>query len=190
MTSTLNGWDVEAVAEAVRAVQAQPESGLLTWRGEAIWDGGFGLDVRTREIEQLGQVMSRHFTLRGDHPAELLGSNTGATAIETVLAALGACMTGTFAVQATARGITIDQLVVDLECTIDLNGFFGLEPIRPGLRDVTLTYRVIADAEPEVLEEVLAAARTLSPVYDTLTNPVPVSASLATSPQPHEKEGR
>lgn len=160
-------------------VQDQPEAGVLTWRGRASWDGGFGLDVRTREIEQLGERMERHFTLRGDHPPELLGSNTGATAIETVLAALGACMTGTFAVQATARGVRIDSLEVDLECTIDLNGFFGLQPIRPGLRDVVLTYRVGADADEETLQEILEAARTLSPVFDTVTKPVGVTTVLS-----------
>ncbi len=180
MTTTLNGWDVEEVSEAVRMVSEQPEAGLLTWRGRAVWDGGFGLDVRTNEIEQLGEVMERHFTLRGDHPPELLGKNTGATAIETVLAALGACMTGTFAVQATARGVRIDALEVDLECTIDLAGFFGIEPIRPGLRDVTLNFRVTADADDETLREILDAARSLSPVFDTVTKPVAVTSVLAT----------
>jgi uncharacterized OsmC-like protein len=180
MTTTLNGWDVEAVKEAVATVEEQPEAGQLTWRGRATWDGGFGLDVRTREIEQLGEVIPRHFTLRGDHPPELLGSNTGATAIETVLAALGACMTGTFAVQATARGVRIDSLEVDLECTIDLNGFFGIQPIRPGLRDVRLTYRVDADADDGTLQDILDAATSLSPVYDTVTKPVPVTAVLGT----------
>lgn len=181
MTTMLNGWDVEAVREAVATVQDRPEAGLLRWRGCAVWDGGFGLDVRTRDIEQLGVVMDRHFTLRGDHPPELLGNNTGATAIETVLAALGACMTGTFAVQATARGIQIDELEVDLECTIDLNGFFGIQPIPPGLRDVTLTYRVRADADEATLEEILAAARSLSPVFDTVSRPVTVAARLGAS---------
>jgi hypothetical protein len=123
MTTTLNGWDVEAMTQAITMVKEQPEAGLLTWRGRSIWDGGFGLDVRTREIEQLGEVMDRHFTLRSDHPPELLGKNTGPAVIETVLAALGGCMTGAFAAQATARGVRIDSLTVDLECTIDLNGF-------------------------------------------------------------------
>ena len=178
MTTTLNGWDVEAMTQAITMVEEQPEAGLLTWRGRSIWDGGFGLDVHTREIEQLGEVMDRHFTLRNDHPPELLGNNTGPTPIETVLAALGGCMTGAFAVQATARGVHIDSLTVDLECTIDLNGFFGLQPIRPGLRDVTLSYRVVSDADEETLQEILDAARSLSPVFDTVTKPVAVATTL------------
>jgi hypothetical protein len=43
MTTTLNGWDVEAMTQAITMVKEQPEAGLLTWRGRSIWDGGFGL---------------------------------------------------------------------------------------------------------------------------------------------------
>ena len=92
----LNGWNMDAMAEAVEGVRQQPEAGRVAWRSRAVWDGGFGLDVRTREIEQLGSVLERHFTLRGDHPPELLGRNTGPTAVELLFAALGACMAGTY----------------------------------------------------------------------------------------------
>lgn len=178
MATELNGWDVEAMTEAVEGIKQEPEAGQLTWRSRVTWDGGFGLDVRTREIEQLGQVMERRFTLRGDHPPELLGNNTGPTAIETLLAALGSCMAGTFAAQATARGVKIEALEVDLEGAIDLNGFFGLKPIRPGLSDVKLAFRVQSDADSPVLQEILDAARSLSPVFDSVTKPVGVEAMV------------
>jgi uncharacterized OsmC-like protein len=177
--NVLNGWDVAAMDEAIEGVRRRPEAGRLTWRGRVTWDGGFGLDVRTRELEQLGEVMRRHFTLRGDHPPELLGSNTGPTAIETLLAALGACMTGTFAAQATARGVTLDSLQLDVSADIDLNGLFGLQPIRPGLSDVALEFSVESDADDATLQEILAAARSLSPVLDTVTGPVEVATSLS-----------
>lgn len=178
MATQMNGWDVEAMTAAVEGVREDPASGRLTWRSRARWDGGFGLDVQVREIEQLGQAMERHFTLRGDHPPELLGNNTGPTAIETCLAALGSCMAGTFAAQATARGIAVDSLEIDLECDIDLNGFFGLQPVRPGLRDVRLAFRVRSDADEGALWEVLDAARSRSPIFDTVTRPVQVEATL------------
>ena len=178
MTTELNGWNLEAMNNAVEGVRQQPEAGRLTWRSRAMWSGGFGLDVRTREIEQLGQVMDRPFTMRGDHPPELLGHNTGPTAIETLMAALGSCMAGTFAAQATARGITIDALEIDLEGAIDLNGFFGLKPVRPGLADVTLSFRVKSDADGATLQEVLRAAEAHSPVFDSVTRPVDVRVAL------------
>lgn len=178
MLTELNGWNVEAMTEAVEGVKQQPEAGKLTWRSRVTWDGGFGLDVRTGEIEQLGQVMERRFTMRGDHPPELLGNNTGPTAIETLLAALGSCMTGTFAAQATARGVKIEALEVDLEGMIDLNGFFGLQPIRPGLSDVSLSFRVKSDADSKTLQEILEAAQSLSPIFDSVTKPVGVGVRL------------
>ena len=52
MTTTLSGWDVETVTQAITTVKEQPKAGLLIWRGRSIWGGGFGLDVGTREIEQ------------------------------------------------------------------------------------------------------------------------------------------
>ena len=81
-------------------------------------------------------------------------------------------MTGQFAAGATARGVRIDSLTVNLECTTDLNGMFGLQPIRPGLRDVTLSYRVASEADEETLQEILDAARSLSPVFDTSPSPL------------------
>jgi uncharacterized OsmC-like protein len=174
----LNGWNVEAINEAVGSIKQQPEAGRLTWRGSVRWDGGFGLDVRTRSIQQLNDVIQRRFTMRGDHPPQLLGDNTGPTAIETLLAALGSCMAGSFAAQATTRGVEIDSLEIDLRGDIDLNGFFGLRDVRAGLSDVTLAFRVKSEADPAVLQEILDAARSHSPIFDSVTNPVGVETAI------------
>lgn len=175
-TTVLNGWDVTEMQAAVDMVAEQPEAGELTWRSTVTWDAGFGLDVRTRSIEQLGQEMPRAFTTRSDHPPELLGQNTGPTAIEVVVAALGACIAGTYAAQATARGVQLDRLEVDLETKIDLAGFFGLrDEVRPGLQGVTATFRVDADADAALLREIADAVTKLSPVYDTLSKPVDIA---------------
>ena len=175
----LNGWNIEAMNEAVDAVRQTPEAGRLRWQSEVKWDGGFGLDVRTCRIEQLGEVMERRFTLRGDHPPELLGENTGPTAVETMLAALGACVAGTFAAQATARGVNLRSLKIDVDGTIDLNGFFGLKAVPPGLSDVRLSLQVDSDADESVLQEILEDSCSHSPVFDTMTRPVGVSARFA-----------
>lgn len=178
MTTVLNGWDVEAMTEAVEGVRQDPESGRLTWRSRVRWDGGFGLDARTVAIEQSGEVLARRFTMRGDHPPELLGSNTGPTAVELLLGALGSCMAGTFAAQATARGVEIESLTVEVEGDIDLNGFFGLKPVPAGVSDVKLRFDVRADADEAALKEVLEAARSLSPVFDSVTRPIPVETTV------------
>lgn len=174
----LNGWNVEAMEEAVEGVRNQPEAGRLTWRSRVVWEAGFGLDVRTEAIEQMGQVIPRSFTLRGDHPPELLGANTGPTAVESLLAALGSCVAGTFAAQATAREVELEGVELEIEGAIDLNGFFGLQPVRPGLSDVRLTLRVDSEANENVLREILDATREHSPVYDSVTRPIPVECEV------------
>jgi uncharacterized OsmC-like protein len=178
MATLLNGWDVDQVAQAVADVKNEPESGRLTWRSRVIWDGGFGLDVRTEEIEQSEEKLPRHFTMRGDHPVELLGENTGPTAIEMLLGALGACVAGTFAAQATERGVKLRGLEIDVEGALDLNGFFGLKPVDPGVSDVTVSLRVDSDGDPDQLEEILAAASAHSPVFDSFSRPIAVRTEV------------
>lgn len=172
--ASLNGWDMNEMEAAIEAVRENPEAGELTWRERVSWDGGFGLDVRTREIRQLEETMTRRFVLRGDHPPQLLGQNTGPSAVETLLAALGSCMAGTFAAQATARGVELRALEVDVEAKIDLNGFFGLSDTPPGVSGVTLEFFIDAAADRATLEEILAAARAHSPVHDSMTRPIAV----------------
>lgn len=173
-----NGWDLEAFEGAVQMVQENPEAGKLIWRSRAYWDAGFGLDVRTEAIEQLGETVPRRFTLRGDHPPELLGENTGPTAVETLLAALGSCVAGTYAAQATARGIRLDALEVEIEGQIDLNGFFGLQPVRPGLMGVSVTIRAKSDADNATLEELREATTKASPVFDSIAHPAAIRAAV------------
>ena len=190
MAQELNGWDTEAMNAAVDGVRQNENAGRLTWRGRVHWDGGFGLDVRTREVEQLGQGLELHFTLRGDHPPELLGHNTGPTAIETCLAALGSCMAGTFAAQATARGVKLKGLEIDVEGDINLNDFFGIKTVKPGLSAIKLEFRVDSDAQPSVLHEILEAARARSPIFDTVSRPRTIDTTvtkLQAEPTAHDR---
>ncbi len=177
-STKLNGWDLEEFQQTVEAVKEEPEAGKLTWRSRAEWDAGFGLDVRTEEIEQLGEVIRRKFTLRGDHPPELLGQNTGPTAVETLLAALGSCVAGTYAAHATAQGIDIEELEVEIEGQIDLNGFLQLRPTRAGLSFARAKVRVKSDADEEALRELGRITTQASPVYDSVSNPVSTELSV------------
>jgi uncharacterized OsmC-like protein len=88
-------------------------------------------------------------------------------------------MAGTFAAQATARGVAVESLEIDVEGDIDLNGFFGLRPVPSGLSDVKLGFRVESDADEATLREILDAARSHSPVFDSVTRPIGVEVALA-----------
>lgn len=173
----LNGWNLEQFQSVISMVKEKPEAGRLSFQTRTKWDEGFGVDGRTEKIGMLDQIIPRRFTLRGDHPPELLGKNTGATAVETLLAALGSCIAGTYAAQATARGIKIDDLEVTLDGEIDLQGFLQLAPVRAGLSDVKVKIRAKSDANESELRKIGQILHKASPVTDSVSNPVKIDIS-------------
>ena len=57
------------------------------------------------------------FEFTNGEPPVLLGDNEGANPVEFLLHALAGCVTTTFVLHATARGITIDELSTELRAT-------------------------------------------------------------------------
>jgi uncharacterized OsmC-like protein len=169
----------------------------LTFHTLSRWDEGFAVDGRTQKIEMIDRTIKGKFTFRGDHPPELLGANTGPTAVETLLAALGSCVAGTYAAHATARGIKIDELEVDIEGKIDLNGFLQLKPVRAGIggeaddgidddnrkeydaHGLSVNIRVKSDTDEKKLREIAEVTKKASPVYDSVSNPVKITSSVS-----------
>jgi uncharacterized OsmC-like protein len=178
VTAVLNGIDLGQLEATVEAVKETPQAAKLTFRAGYRWDDGFAGDAELGEIEQLGQRLgdSRSFQLRGDHPPELLGRDTGPTAVETLLAALGSCIAGTFTAQATVRGIAIEAIEVDLEAPLDLKGFLQLADVRPGPSGIKARVRVRSDASDETLRGLCEATKQTSLVYDAISNPVPIES--------------
>ncbi len=198
----LNGWNLEQFQSTVNTIKQHPEAGKLIFHTLSQWDEGFAVDGRTQKIEMMGNTMKRKFTLRGDHPPELLGANTGPTAVETLLAALGSCVAGTYAAHATARGIKLDDLEIEIQGQIDLNGFLQLKPVRAGLggkggeqddisrgdrsggkeddaHSLSMNIRVKSDADENALKDIGELIKKASPVYDSVSNPVKIISSVS-----------
>ena len=152
-------------------------SGLTAtgWRGgrtRTTIQGFYGAGEEDRSRE-------RPFTLEGDEPPVLLGSNAAPNAVEAVLHALASCLAVGFVYNAAAQGITVESLDLDLEGDLDLRAFLGLsEDVRPGYEEIRVKYRTKTDAPREKVEELCRYVQRTSPVVDLLRNPVPVSIQL------------
>ena len=97
----------------------------------------------------------------------MLGQNAGPNAVEAVLHALASCLAVGFIYNAAAQGIKVDQLEFDIEGDLDLHAFLGLsDEVRPGYENITLTYRVKADAPRRQLEQLCEYVQRTSPVVD------------------------
>ena len=89
--------------------------------------------------------------------------------------ALAGCITTSLVYHAAARGHKITEVESVIEGDLDLHGFLGMdENIRSGYTNITVTLKVKGDASEEVLQELAEIAQSRSPVFDIVSNPVPI----------------
>ena len=167
----VNGLDVEALANVVSAVKAQPDLGRTTWRARTRWLGGFQSEAEIRG-----------FKVQMDEPPDLGGTDTAPNMVEMVLGAYGCCLQTGYAMNAAMMGIEIKKMDIELEGDIDLPGFFGLESpddVWPGFTTVRAKVFIKAPgATMEELEELHRRVTSTSPVGSILARPVDVQTEL------------
>ncbi len=121
-----NGVNATAVvAYATRLQEDAPADGT-SFQAEVHWRGGFRNEIVVRDLPPT----------YADEPEVLGGTNTAANPVEQILGALGACLAIGYTAGATARGITIDDLRIDLTGNIDLPVFFGLKAGHAGYEGI------------------------------------------------------
>lgn len=175
----INGVDVEQLVSTIGAIKENPSLAAFRFRSKTEWlDGGHsrtqiqGFYGAGQEDESRTEPM----TIDGDEPPVLLGTNKAPNAVEAVLHALASCLSVGFVYNAAAQGITVESLDLELEGNLDLHAFLGLsEESRAGYQDISVTYRVEADAPDEKIDELCAYVQRTSPVMDIIRNPVPVT---------------
>jgi uncharacterized OsmC-like protein len=128
----------------------------------------------------VGQELSRAnpFVLEADEPPVLLGKDKAANPLEYLLHALASCLTTSMVYHAAVRGIHIDEVESSLEGDIDLHGFLELDKnVRNGYQGIRVNFNIKADVPDEKLQEVGQLGPGHSPVFDSLTNGVPVTVT-------------
>jgi len=63
---------------------------------------------------------------------------------------------------------------------MDVRGILGIDPeVRNGFNNITVTYKIDADASKEEIEALVAQSQKRSAVYDVITNPTNVTVKVA-----------
>lgn len=175
---SVNGVDVTALSQTLDAIRHEPKLGAFQFRASNTWLGG-GLNRSTINGSGAGQEQTRPqpFSFGADEPPVLLGGDKAANPVEFVLHALAACLTTTMVYHAASRGIMIKTVGSELEGDIDVRGFTGLaDDVRKGYHHVRVKMRVQSDAPAEQLAELAK----FSPVYDIVSNSLPVEVTVET----------
>jgi uncharacterized OsmC-like protein len=174
----VNGVNVDNLFTTIDAVKAAPAIANFKFRVENRWEGGSQNRSTVNEFHGAGQDLSRQksFVLHADEPSVLLGEDKAANPVEYLLHSLAACVTTSMVYHAAARGIRIEEVESTFEGDIDLHGFLDLDPtVRNGYQGIRVNFKLKADAPDEKLREIVELGTGHSPVFDSLTNGVPVS---------------
>jgi uncharacterized OsmC-like protein len=173
--TSINGLSLEAVQGLVDLVQGQQAIAQATFYTTTAWKGGFH-NQATIQAFSLGGARNQTsrpqpFTVPGDHPQELLGTNAGPTSVELLLTALGHCLASGWAVYGAVMGVAIESLRVEVEGDIDLQGMLALpEPgaVSPGFQAIRATYYVRSTAARDQIEQLAKMSEDLSPTRHSL----------------------
>lgn len=172
-STTLNNVAIDAVAGLAGKIQQEPEVAATTWKAAVTWDSGFRSTASIRDFHDIAS----------DEPVTLGGTDSAPNPVEQVLAALGNCLAVGYAANATAAGIEIHDLRIELEGDLDLHTFLGLNADgNAGYETIRVDVALDSDASPDQLQALHQQVVGTSPVGHTLTRAVAVDVNLAQQP--------
>lgn len=178
----INGVNVDGLTATIEAVKTTPQIAKFKFNIRNKWKeaGQNSSTVSGYYGASQEQARSQAFVLEADEPLILLGKDTAANPAEHLLHALAACMTTSMVYHAAARGIQIDAVESSFEGDIDLHGFLDLDQkVRKGYQGIRVNFKIKADVPDTELQAIAQLGPKFSPIFDSVTNGVPVVVSAA-----------
>jgi uncharacterized OsmC-like protein len=177
----VNGVDVSQLFATIDAIRDTPDIAKFKFRAKNEWiDGGHNRTTITDFYgAQQDHDHEKPFVLDEDEHQVLLGEDIGPNPVEYLLTGLIGCLTSALVYHAAAKGIEIKGVKSRLEGDIDLRGFLGMsQDVKVGYENIRVYFRIDADVSEEQKEELIKMAQKYSPVFNTVSNPTPVSVKL------------
>jgi uncharacterized OsmC-like protein len=172
MTTThghLNQVDLGAVGALAEKIRQRPSAGQTTWSAEVRWTGAYRSEAAVRKFAPIAS----------DEPRGMGGTDSAPNPVEQLLAALGNCLAVGYALNASAAGITIRDLRIDLAGDLDLHPLLGLADGHAGFSAIRVAVHLDADADAAAVAELHRKVAATSPVGQTLSRAIPVEIGPA-----------
>lgn len=170
--SCLRPIDSDGLNKLAEAGKAAPDT-IKTLKSKTVLEGQFKNFNYVRDLEPV--VV--------DEPPVLLGEDTAPNPSEMALLSLGSCLSVGVQANASARGINLTKLEIDLEGDINITAVWGTGDIDPnkklGVTEVRAFFTLEAPGtSQEDLEALVQHAIKWSPVANTYLNAVDLSGKL------------
>ncbi len=181
-SQVLNGVDTQVLGSVFSSIQSHPEMAKATFSVRSEWNGGFTVTSSCKDFRIGTQMVERKkaYTVVHDFPEQFSGEGKGPTVCENCMASLGACISQTIIAHATAMGVKLDGIRIDVEGDVDIRGFSGVsEDVRPGAQELRINVRLESkSATKEQLDKLYEIGKRFSPAMDTLTHGTTLKASF------------
>ena len=177
--SRVNGLDLVALGEVVEAIGQDPKKALVSFDVTTRWQGQTRSETTVDGYTIGGERVERSHKIVADEPFELLGSDGAPNPQELLMAAANACMTVGYVAGAALKGITLTELEIRMNGTLDLRGFLGLsDSVAPGYEAIDYEVRIAGNGTPEQFEEIHQTVMKTSPNYFNLNRPIRMNGVL------------
>lgn len=145
--------------------KANPDA-VVTLKAKTVCEGQFRMQTYVRDLQPM----------LIDEPPHLLGEDNAPNPSEAVLASLGACLAVGVHANATARGISLSKLELQLEGDINVTAVWGTGDLNEaktlGFSAVRVKIDAEGDASDEEIADLINHSNVWSPVANTLRNNV------------------
>ena len=176
----VNGVNVDQLFGVIEAVKGTPTIVDFKFRVQNKWMHSGHNQTTVGNFYGACEVQTREgFVVDNAEHQILLGEDQSPNPVEYVLHALAGCITTSLVYHAAARGHKITAVESTLEGELDLHGFLGMdEKVRSGYKNISIHLKVTGDVPEETLKELVQVAQARSPVYDMVSNPVPIAVQV------------
>ncbi len=178
----MNGIDTQELRHTMGEIENNPELAHFNFVARNQWVDGTHNRAIVEEFYEAGQrdtSRQKPMSFEEDEPPVLLGGNRGANPVEYVLIGLSGCLTTALVAHAAARGIKLKSVESHLEGDLDVRGFLGMPgAMRNGYENIRVHFRIESDASELEIDRLVRLAQERSPVFDIVTNKVPVSVDF------------
>jgi len=181
INKTVNGVNVSQLFDTIDVIKQNPDVSKFKFRTTNSWQGGTYSQATVKSFYgALQEDDSRSpLVFEIDEPPVLLGNNQGANPVEYLLVGLSGCLTTAMVAHAAAKGIELKSVQSRLEGDLDVQGFLGLSNTIPvAYQEIRVSFKIEADISDEEKQELVEMAQKYSPVFNTVTKPVPVKVGL------------
>ncbi|WP_299888306.1 OsmC family protein [uncultured Lacinutrix sp.] len=175
----LNNINIAGLSEYTNEVKENNIQGKASYGVELNWESGTKTTVSTKNMILGEHKLIRDFNFTIDEPTQLLGVNCAPNPAEYMLGGLAGCMAVTFMAGATAMAIEIDQLKLEIDGELDLQGFLGLNTNSDaGFPELKFIFHVKGNGTQEQYNTLMNRVTKHSPNFNTIRNEVKMVGEL------------